>query len=100
MEVREIMGLKVTNIVDANTFEVFPPWHWRDQSGIRVRPIGYNTPEGGQVGYQGAKDKLTRLILEKEVELKNFADIDYDRLVCDVYFNGKNLADYFPEYRE
>ena len=100
MQVREIMGLKVTNIVTADTFEVFPPWRWEGQSGIRVRPAGYNTPEGGKVGYQESKNKLRRLILEKEVELKNFVDIDYDRLVCDVYFNGKNLADYFPEYKE
>ena len=100
MQVREIMGLKVTNIVTADTFEVFPPWRWEGQSGIRVRPAGYNTPEGGQVGYQESKNKLRRLILEKEVELRNFDDIDYDRLVCDVYFNGRNLADYFPEYKE
>ncbi len=54
----------------------------------------------GQPGYQNAKDKLRKLIFEKEVELKNFVDIDYDRLVCDVYFDGKNLADYFPNYKE
>ena len=100
MQVREIMGLKVTNIVDANTFEVFPPWRWEGQSGIRVRPTGYNTPEEGQPGYERAKERLGELILGREVELKNFADIDCDRLVCDVYFNGKNLADYFPEYKE
>ena len=95
-----LMAFKVTNVIDGDTFEVLSPWKWRDQSGIRVRPTGYNTPEGGQVGYQESKNKLRRLILEKEVELRNFVDIDYDRLVCDVYFNGKNLADYFPEYKE
>ena len=25
--------------------------------------------------------------------------IDRGRLVCDVYFNGRNLADYFTEYQ-
>jgi len=94
------MAFKVVNVIDGDTFEVWPPWKWRDQSGIRVRPTGYNTPEERQQGYQRAKDKLTTLILEKEVELKNQVDIDYDRLVCDVYFDGKNLADYFPEYKE
>jgi len=44
-------------------------------------------------------DKLRKLLLEKEVELKNFIDIDYDRLICDVYFGGKYLADYFPNYK-
>ena len=95
-----VMTYKVSNVIDGDTFEVLPPWKWRDQSGIRVRPTGYSTPEEGIVGYQRAKDKLTTLILEKEVELKNQVDIDYDRLACDVYFDGKNLADYFPEYKE
>jgi len=94
------MAFKVVNIIDGDTFEVLPPWKWGDRSGIRVRPTGYNIPEEGQPGYQNAKDKLQKLILEKEVELKNFVDIDYDRLICDVYFDGKNLADYFPIYKE
>ena len=94
------MAFKVTNVIDSDTFEVSPPWRWRDQSGIRVRSTGYNTPEEGQPGYERAKERLGELILDREVELENFVDIDYDRLVCDVYFNGKNLADYFPEYKE
>ncbi len=94
------MAFKVVNVIDGDTFDVLPPWKWEDQSGIRVRPTGYNTPEEGQSGYQNAKDKLRKLIFEKEVELKNLADIDYDRLICDVYFDGKNLADYFPNYKE
>jgi len=94
------MAFKVVNVIDGDTFEVLPPWKWRDQSGIRVKPTGYNIPEEGQPGYQNAKDKLRKLILKKEVELENFVDIDYDRLICDVYFDGKNLADYFPNYKE
>jgi len=40
------------------------------------------------------------LILNKKVEVKNAKAIDkYSRLVADVYYNGKNLADYFPEYK-
>ena len=94
------MAFKVVNVIDGDTFEVLPPWKWKDQSGIRVRPAGYDTPEEGQPSYQEAKNRLKALILGKEVELKNFVDIDYDRLVCDVYFNGKNLANYFPNYKE
>ena len=94
------MVYKVTNVIDGDTFEVLPPWKWGDRSGIRVRPAGYNTPEEEQPGYREAKNRLKALISGKEVELKNFADIDYDRLVCDVYLNGKNLVEYFPEYKE
>ncbi len=55
------MAYKVTNVIDGDTFEVLPPWKWRDQSGIRVRPTGYNTPEEGQQGYQKAKERLRTL---------------------------------------
>ena len=32
--------------------------------------------------------------------MKNFVDVDYDRLVCDVILDSKNLIDIFPEYKE
>lgn len=51
------------------------------------------------MGYQAAKDKLTNLIFNKEVELKNPVKVTYGRLLCDVEHNGVNLADYFPEYQ-
>ena len=35
--------------------------------------------------------KRKKLILKKEVELENFEDIDYDRLICDVYFDRIKL---------
>jgi len=53
----------------------------------------------GTSGGQQAKDKLARLILDQQVELGSAYKIDHGRLVCDVYFKGKNLASYFPEYQ-
>lgn len=92
------MSFKVIKTVDGDTFEVSPNWTWDGQNGSVVRPIGYDTPELGQPGYQTAKDKLVGLVLGKYVELKNVAKITYRRLLCDVYYDGKNLADYFAEY--
>lgn len=46
-----------------------------------------------------AKNKLERLISGRQVELGSAYKVDRGRLVCDVYLNGKNLADYFPEYQ-
>ena len=60
-----------------------------------MRLRGYDTPEWGQVGYQAAKDRLTVPILDKEVELKNPIKLTYDRLLCDVYYKGQNLAECF-----
>ena len=89
----------VTRIIDGDTFDVTPQWKWSGQTGNRARPTDYNAPEMGTYGGQAAKDKLSNLILGKTLELGNAYKIDRGRLVCDVYFRGKNLAEYFPEYQ-
>jgi len=89
----------VTAIIDGDTFEVSPQWKWNGETGTRVRPTGYDAPELHAYGGQAAKDKLSRLILREEVDLRTAHKVDRGRLVCDVYFRGKNLADYFPEYQ-
>ena len=91
---REIMGLKVTNVVTADTFEVFPPWRWEGQSGIRVRVAGIEVLFEGEVGYEKAKAKLKSAVEGREVELRNEKGVDFDRLVCDVYVDGESVADY------
>lgn len=92
------MLLKVTRIIDGDTFEVSPKWNWNGHPGNIVRPVGYDAPEKGEAGFQKAKDKLADLILDKEVELKNPKALSYGRLVCEVYVDGLNLAAFFPEY--
>lgn len=93
------MAWKVTEIIDGDTFKVSPNWKWQGESGDTVRANGYNAPEEGQPGYQEAKDKLRKLILSKEVELKNVIKVTFGRLLCDVYIGGKNLANFFPEHQ-
>jgi endonuclease YncB( thermonuclease family) len=88
------MGLKVTNILTADTFEVFPPWRWEGQSGIKVKVAGIEVPYEGEAGYEKAMAKLKSAVEGREVELRNEKEVDYDRLVCDVYVDGKNVADY------
>lgn len=90
---------KVIEIVDGDTFKVSPRWQSGNVVGDTVRPTGYNTPERGERGYEEAAEKLERLILGKEVSLGCAKNFDHGRIVCDVTYNGKNLADYFPEYR-
>lgn len=89
----------VDSVIDGDTFTVKGGWKWNDQTGEAVRPTGYDTPEKGQPGYEEATKKLTNLILGKQVQLGKAVNLDHGRLVCDVFFNGKNLADYFPEYQ-
>jgi len=38
--------------------------------------------------------------MNKKVDIKNPQTVDpHGRVVADVYYEGKNLADYFPEYK-
>jgi endonuclease YncB( thermonuclease family) len=90
----------VKEVIDGDTFKVKGGWKWEGQSGDIIRPMGYNTPEEGQLGYQVAKEKLTKLILGKVVDVKYGKTIDRGRLVADVSYNGKNLAEYFPNYKK
>lgn len=89
----------VDTVIDGDTFSVKNGWKWNNQSGNIVRPTGYDTPEKGEPGYNEATKKLTDLILNKQVELGKVVNMDHGRIVCDVFFNGQNLADYFPEYK-
>jgi len=89
----------VTNIIDGDTFDVTPSWRWEGQSGQRVRPTGYNAPEMNTYGGEKAKEKLRELIQGKSIELRAAHKVDRGRLVCDVFYQGKNLAEYFPEYQ-
>ena len=87
------MEVTVNRIISATTFEVFPPWRWEQWSGIKVRVAGLKQLEAREVGYDKAKKNLEMIVLNKEVELKNMQDIDYDCLVCDVLIDGKNVAE-------
>ncbi len=94
----DLQGFWVAAVVDGDTFDVSPSWRWNGQTGHRVRAAGYDAPELHEPGGQAAKAKLERLTLGRSVELRQAHRIDRGRLVADVYLNGRNLADYFPEY--
>ncbi len=89
----------VSEVVDGDTFRVKNGWEWNGKRGDTVRPTGYNTPERGEPGYEWAKQRLKDLILGETVDIRSAKIVDeWGRLVADVYYNGKNLADYFPGY--
>jgi len=92
-------NFRVNNIVDGDTFDVSGGWKWNGETGSRVRPTGYNAPELNTHEGQIAKGKLNNLIFNEIVDLRRAHRIDRGRLVCDVYFKEKYLADYFPEYQ-
>lgn len=91
-------AFKVTSVIDGDTFEISPDWQWNGQTGSRVRPAGYDAPELHEHGGLAAREKLSRLILGEQVDLRNAHKIDRGRLVCEVYHRNRNLADYFPDF--
>ena len=89
----------VTHIIDGDTFDVSPKWVWNGQTGTRVRPTGYDAPEIHEPGSASTTNRLRNLIHRRGVQLGTGYRIDRGRLVCDVYLNGRNLAESFPEYK-
>ena len=92
------MNYKVIKIIDGDTFVISPVWRWGLRYGDRIRPTGYDTPERGEPGFNSSTLKLAKLILNKKVVLGKPITLSYGRLLCQVFFKGRNLADYFPEY--
>lgn len=87
---------RVTSVIDSNTIKV-DGWNWNNKEGNLVKIRGYKPPVGQG---QYLKNRLSSLVLNNHVELVN-ARFVYDKddiIICDVYLNGVNVAQYFPEY--
>jgi hypothetical protein len=91
-------SFKVEAVFDGNTIEVSPKWQFEGTKGDIVVATGYNPPKSGKPG-MSAEQKLSILIHNKKVELGTPVGLDGKKLVCEVFFNGINLANYFSEYR-
>lgn len=85
------MSFNVKEVIDGDTFDVTPGWKWDGKEGDRIRIANLDAPELSEKGGQAAKTKLKNLIEGKDVELKNAVNLSYGRLVCDVYYNGKDV---------
>ena len=90
---------RVVNVVDGDTFDVTPKWKWNNITGHRIRPTGYDAPEINTTQGQLAKYQLAALIMGKQVKLGSAYKVDRGRLVCDVFYRGRSLADYFKRFR-
>jgi endonuclease YncB( thermonuclease family) len=89
---------KAVHIIDGKTFVISPSWHWRRREENRIRAAGYYCPEIGEPGWEMARSRLEELILYGDIELKNPGEIELGVLLCDVYLEGINIADYFLDF--
>ena len=93
------MNFKVKEVITGDIFKINPEWVFNNQTGDVVLISGYKHPEQVSLGDNSAKERLTKLIFGKEVELRDMIMIANGRLLCDVYYKGKNIAEYFSEYK-
>ena len=89
----------VVAVRDGNTFEVSPKWEFGDEKGNLVQAKGYTAPKSGK-GAMSVEQRLSGLIQNKKVELGAPDSVQRNRLVCEVYYRGVNIAEYFSEYIE
>ena len=89
----------VEAVVDGNTLIISPPWKLDNETGDTIRATGYNPPKSGSEGMK-AEQKLSIMVQNKQIELAEPKGVERGKLICDVYFNGINIADHFPEYKE
>jgi TATA-binding protein-associated factor Taf7 len=92
-------AFKVAAVIDGNTFEVTPKWEYEGQKGTMVHAKGYIAPRHGKEAMK-LEQNISILILNKKVELGMPDGIEGDKLVCEVYFEGRNIADYFAQYKD
>ena len=93
------MSFTVLRVISGDTIEVSPNWNWSNQTGRTVKINGYNAPKEDEPGFETAKDKLEKLVLNEQVELTELLKLPSGRLLADVKYHGLNLADYFFEYK-
>lgn len=77
---------KVLEIIDGDTFKINVGKETR-----RVRLMGINTPELGRCLSTEAKDKLSGLILGKDVVMTDQFSDPYGRIMANVFVNGKYI---------
>ena len=92
---------RVKQFITADVITVEPDWLWQGKQGNKVIVFGYTTPEPNMVGYDFAKKKLEALLKDKQIELRNptfYPNLGYDVLICSIYLDGVDIANYFPEF--
>ena len=86
LHAEEIRG-KVVSIADGDTITVLDA----DKVQHRIRLEGIDSPEKGQAFGTKAKEKMSKLVGEKEVVVKWSKKDRYDRILGDVYLGDRHI---------
>jgi micrococcal nuclease len=79
----------VTRVVDGDTLDI----RTNDGNSITIRLVLVDAPERNELGYDEAKDFVSRICLDKSATIDpyNNQDLSYGRLVALVYCDGINI---------
>lgn len=95
------MAFVVNKILDADTIQISPRWGWENYAGDKIKIKGFNIFKDHTS--QFIIDKLSSLLLNKEVELKNpsnpISHDGNDELTAKVFLGGSDISVYFPELK-
>src|SRR5690606_37646578 len=90
---------KITDIVDGNVIRV-TGWQYGEYTGKKVKIAGYQITDLEHNSF--SKAKLEILLKDQQVELKNVIKVEKgesdgeDMIICSVFLNDVNIAEYFP----
>jgi len=83
-----ILHGQCVGVTDGDTIRVLTA----DKQQLRIRPAWIDAPERGQAFASKAKQAMSVLVFDKEVELRLHAIDRYGRLVCLVFAEGKDAG--------
>ena len=98
---------KVIQVINGDTIKVAPNFQWTAPTGQNIagdtlRVLGYILPVKQTYRYNYAKQKLEKLLLNKNIVLKNAQLINENNIqqtACEILVDNVDVAFYFPEYR-
>jgi len=91
---------RVVDVTDCDCIIVAPRWIWRGVKGDKICPVGYYLLKERATDRENVSIKMKSMLIGKKIELMNPIKLYYDRLLCEILFDGKDLSEYFPEYEE
>jgi len=93
-----MQSFKVNAVLDGNTLEVTEAWEIDGKTGKKVIARGYDAPKKGKEAIS-MEQRLSVMLTDKNVELGPPYEVMGNKLFCNVYFQGMNLADHFSYYK-
>ena len=89
----------VTKIIDRRTIEVTPNWQIGVSKGnlVKIKEFLNVEREFNEFEVDWILNKMSQLLLNKRIELKNPVNDGHPDLKCSVYLNDNNIDLYFPE---